>query len=220
MKAAAGLALLLLPWAVHAACPYMSTAHEAGVPTTAHPINAAASASYAAAVAGLDLEAVKQDIKQLLATSQPQWPADELDGRQYYGGLMVRLAWHCSGSYRWVRPVNSSEVEAGYRSGQGPAAAAAAAAVQPGGMQPLCTCMRREAQQCGKQQRQQQASHVTTYASYSSRATGGAAPVQLPHQVLGALWRSGLSTAATKGLLASHPAACLGVSGHCSADMM
>jgi hypothetical protein len=101
-KAAAGLGLLLLPWAVHAACPYMSVDRAAPGHLLHVPLNAAETAAYAAAVDGLDLEAVKSDIKQLLSSSQPQWPADELDGRTYYGGLFVRLAWHCSGSYRCV----------------------------------------------------------------------------------------------------------------------
>ncbi|MEX0282126.1 MAG: catalase/peroxidase HPI [Arenibacterium sp.] len=48
------------------------------------------------AVKGLDFEAVKSDVKALMTEGQDWWPADW----GHYGGLMVRLAWHSSGSYR------------------------------------------------------------------------------------------------------------------------
>tara|TARA_R110002096_G_scaffold361075_3_gene554144 strand:- start:36810 stop:39146 length:2337 start_codon:yes stop_codon:yes gene_type:complete len=51
---------------------------------------------YAAAFAKLDLKALRQDIETTLTTSQDWWPADY----GHYGGLMIRLAWHSSGTYR------------------------------------------------------------------------------------------------------------------------
>ncbi|MCL2465789.1 MAG: catalase/peroxidase HPI [Micrococcales bacterium] len=51
---------------------------------------------YAAAFAALDLAAVKDDIAQVLSTSQPWWPADFGS----YGPLAVRMAWHSAGTYR------------------------------------------------------------------------------------------------------------------------
>jgi catalase (peroxidase I) len=45
--------------------------------------------------------AVKQDIIEILTISQDFFPADFADTvGANYGPLMIRLAWHCSGSYR------------------------------------------------------------------------------------------------------------------------
>ena len=51
---------------------------------------------YDKAFASLDLNAVKADIKAVLTTSQPWWPADY----GHYGPFFIRMAWHAAGTYR------------------------------------------------------------------------------------------------------------------------
>lgn len=77
-----------LAWAQ---CPGM----EHGTPPSGHEA-VPDSETYARALKHLDLQAVVHDLQQLMTSSQECWPADNGN----YGPLFIRLAWHCSGSYR------------------------------------------------------------------------------------------------------------------------
>ncbi len=52
--------------------------------------------NYAEAFKGLDVEAVKRDVTNVLTDSQEWWPADYGN----YGPLFIRLTWHAAGTYR------------------------------------------------------------------------------------------------------------------------
>ena len=51
---------------------------------------------YAAEFKTLDVEALKQDVFDVMTTSQEWWPADY----GHYGPLFIRLSWHAAGTYR------------------------------------------------------------------------------------------------------------------------
>ena len=52
--------------------------------------------NYKEEFAKLDLEAFKQDVFKVIATSQDWWPADYGS----YAGLFIRMSWHAAGTYR------------------------------------------------------------------------------------------------------------------------
>ncbi|MGD9526997.1 catalase/peroxidase HPI [Pseudonocardia sp.] len=51
---------------------------------------------YAAQFRTLDLDALAADVDEVLTTSQDWWPADF----GHYGPLVIRMVWHCAGTYR------------------------------------------------------------------------------------------------------------------------
>lgn len=63
------------------------------------PTNNAAvpdNATYATALKTLNIPALEKDLLAFMTTSDQCWPSDGGN----YGGLMIRLAWHCSGTFR------------------------------------------------------------------------------------------------------------------------
>ena len=51
---------------------------------------------YAEAFKAVDVDELKQDIEQVMTTSQDWWPADY----GHYGPLFIRMTWHAAGTYR------------------------------------------------------------------------------------------------------------------------
>ena len=51
---------------------------------------------YAKEFLSLDLDQLARDVDQVLTTNQDWWPADF----GHYGPLVLRMAWHCAGTYR------------------------------------------------------------------------------------------------------------------------
>ena len=52
--------------------------------------------NYAEAFKNVDVNELKQDIEQVMTTSQDWWPADY----GHYGPLFIRMTWHAAGTYR------------------------------------------------------------------------------------------------------------------------
>jgi len=96
--------LLLGLTALGSRCPFASVDNHFDNPHPAIPVTHQPSShsfhrpQHRAQV--VDYDAVKQDILQLLTNSQPFWPADVGPDGPNYGPFFIRLAWHCTGSYR------------------------------------------------------------------------------------------------------------------------
>lgn len=95
------LALSLATTAVHAGCPFKKNQkyHLDGADMAKHHRHLQWASSPRTGDGGVPdggYAAVRAEIEKVLVTSQDFFPADFGN----YAGLMIRLAWHCSGSYR------------------------------------------------------------------------------------------------------------------------
>ena len=79
------------------ACPFIQ---QSTMPNGAHDDSTPSIELYNEKLLTLDIPSVFKDIYDLLEDSQECWPADTLGDTTNYAGLFIRLAWHCSGSYR------------------------------------------------------------------------------------------------------------------------
>jgi catalase-peroxidase len=70
----------------------LSVLHEN--PPEANPMGA--DFDYAEEFKTLDVDALKQDLVEVMTTSQDWWPADY----GHYGPLLIRMTWHAAGTYR------------------------------------------------------------------------------------------------------------------------
>jgi catalase-peroxidase len=72
--------------------PDLSVLHDN--PPQANPLGA--DFNYAEEFKTLDLDALRQDLVEVMTTSQDWWPADY----GHYGPLFIRMTWHAAGTYR------------------------------------------------------------------------------------------------------------------------
>jgi len=97
---------VLLSSVAEAACPFAGSRQTSQDLSATHqkaPPSLDALAAYNKAASNVKWAEAKADIVELLDSSHEIWPADELGfktKKRSYIGLFVRLAWHCSGSYR------------------------------------------------------------------------------------------------------------------------
>ena len=98
--AAAALLLAGVPRGTWALCPHLGGRIDESMGTfpISHPGTSTPSTlEYVEALQNIPFDEVKDDLKKLFVTSQDDyWPADYGN----YAPFFVRLAWHCSGSYR------------------------------------------------------------------------------------------------------------------------
>ena len=78
-------------------CPNVA---ETTIPNGGTDTNTPTATAYNTILPTLNIPNVFNDLYALMEDSQSCWPADTLGGKQHYGGLFIRLAWHCAGTYR------------------------------------------------------------------------------------------------------------------------
>ncbi|GMI11253.1 hypothetical protein TrVE_jg2970 [Triparma verrucosa] len=95
MKFLSAALLLGLATPALSSCPYLASLSDDS-PQRQLTLKTENTKSRTEQVELADLQAVKKDIVELLHSSDPKWPSDY----DNYGPFFVRLAWHCTGSYR------------------------------------------------------------------------------------------------------------------------
>jgi catalase-peroxidase len=95
------LVLSLLTGVQASGCPYLKQQQQENVNVNTHRQLQTRTRNGDGGIPEGGYSAVKEDIKIILTDSKEFFPADfEPPVGPNYGGLMIRLAWHCSGSYR------------------------------------------------------------------------------------------------------------------------
>jgi len=82
---------VVLPVLAVGSCPFM----DVGTPPT-KTAAVISDEAFKNALSTLDIAELEKDLTRLMTDSQSCWPADS----GHYGGLMIRLAWHCAGTFR------------------------------------------------------------------------------------------------------------------------
>jgi catalase-peroxidase len=88
--------LALLPLALGEKCPFLAQQEAAAAKHHSRRLNPNKRTGDGTSIPTGGYEAVKEEIKTFLVTPQAFFPPDSGN----YGGLMIRLAWHCNGSFR------------------------------------------------------------------------------------------------------------------------
>ena len=71
-----------------------------GTPANSTDYTIPSPSEYNTELVKLNITAVFQDLYMTMLDSEDCWPADTLGGETSYAGLMLRLAWHCAGTFR------------------------------------------------------------------------------------------------------------------------
>ena len=82
---------VVLPISAMGSCPFMNVGTPPSLQATIIDDSA-----FKVALQGLDINALETDLTHLMTDSQSCWAADG----SHYGGFMIRLAWHCAGTFR------------------------------------------------------------------------------------------------------------------------
>jgi hypothetical protein len=93
---AALVAVCVVPFSSHAACPFSGASSSSASNVGVAGRSLSAPPGYGQALAGVDWAGLKLDLQLLFRTSQPFWPADDFgDGGNYGAHSPVSPGWAC-----------------------------------------------------------------------------------------------------------------------------